>query len=81
MKISVEFDMTPEEFRQSLGLPEVQIIQQEMITSIITKMQAGEDGYDPFTLFKPFFGDGLNAMPAMFMNMMTGATKNRKSDE
>ena len=81
MKISVEFDMTPEEFRQSLGLPEVKIIQQEMIDSIITKMQTGEEGYDPFTLFKPYFSDGLNAMPAMFMNMMAGATHNKKSDE
>jgi len=81
MKISVEFDMTPEEFRQSLGLPEVKIIQQEMMDSIITKMQTGEEGYDPFTLFKPFFGDGLNSMPSMFMNMMAGATHNKKSDE
>jgi len=81
MKISVEFDMTPEEFRQSLGLPEVKIIQQEMMDSIITKMQTGEEGYDPFTLFKPFFGDGLNSMSSMFMNMMAGATHNKKSDE
>jgi len=81
MKISVEFDMTPEEFRQSLGLPEVKIIQQEMIDSIITKMQTGEEGYDPFTLFKPLLADGLSAMPAMFMNMMTGASQNKKSDE
>ncbi len=81
MKISVEFDMTPEEFRTSLGLPEVQLIHQKMINEIIEKMQSGEDGYDPFTLFKPFIDNGLNSMPTMFMNMMAGMTKRKSSDE
>ena len=81
MKISVEFDMTPEEFRQSLGLPDVQVFQKEMIDAIIAKMQTGEDGYDPFTLFKPFMDGGLNAMPSIFMNMMAGASQNKGSGE
>lgn len=80
MKINVEFDMTPDEFRKVMGLPDIEAFQKEMMESIITKMQTGEDGYDPFTLFQPFMESGINSvdsMKKMFMNMMGGgANKN-----
>ena len=75
MKINVEFDMTPDEFRKVMGLPDIEAFQKEMMESIITKMQTGEDGYDPFTLFQPFMESGINSvdsMKKMFMNMMGG---------
>jgi hypothetical protein len=76
MKINVEFDMTPDEFRKVMGLPDVQVFQKEMMETIIQKMQTGEDGYDPFTLFQPFMESGINSvdsMKKMFMNMMGGS--------
>ena len=79
MKINVEFDMTPDEFRKVMGLPDIEAFQKEMMESIITKMQTGEDGYDPFTLFQPFMESGINSvdsMKKMFMNMMGGANDN-----
>ncbi len=68
MKISVEFDMTPEEFRQATGLPEISDIQQKMISLIIKNMHSSEDNYDPFGLFKPFMESGFNSMSSVFMD-------------
>lgn len=79
MKINVEFDMTPDEFRKVMGLPDIEAFQKEMMESIIAKMQTGEDGYDPFTLFQPFMESGINSvdsMKKMFMNMMGGGVNN-----
>ncbi|MGO2009868.1 hypothetical protein [Vreelandella alkaliphila] len=54
MKINVEFDLTPDEFRQSLGLPDVEAFQQSLLENIQRQMESGEDGYDPMNLMRPF---------------------------
>lgn len=54
MKINVEFDLTPEEFRQSLGLPDVEAFQQNLLENIQRQMESGVDGYDPMNLMRPF---------------------------
>ncbi|MDK2776106.1 MAG: DUF6489 family protein [Pseudomonadota bacterium] len=78
MKINVSFDMTPEEFRKVLGLPDVQAFQQEFFSTVLEKMKAGEEGYDPISLYQPMFNEGLNTMTqlqnAMF-SMMSGQTQ------
>ena len=62
MQINVTFDLTPEEFRRLLGLPDVQAFQTELFDQMMEKMKAGEDGYDPLSLYQPLFNNGLNAM-------------------
>lgn len=82
MKINVTFDMTPNEFRQVLGLPDVQTLQQEIFNQMVEKMQAGEEGYDPLSLYQPMMKEGMNAMgqfQEMMFSMMSG-TKSDKSD-
>lgn len=54
MKINVEFDLTPEEFRQSLGLPDVEMFQQTLLDNIQRQMESGVEGYDPMSLMRPF---------------------------
>lgn len=54
MKINVEFDLTPEEFRQSLGLPDVEAFQKSLLDNIQQQMESGVDGYDPMSLMRPF---------------------------
>ena len=54
MKINVEFDLTPDEFRQSLGLPDVEAFQQNLLENIQRQMESGVDGYDPMSLMRPF---------------------------
>ncbi|UYG02479.1 DUF6489 family protein [Halomonas sp. LR3S48] len=59
MKINVEFDLTPEEFRRALGLPDVEAFQQELLNRIYKQMESGVEGYDPMSLMKPFLQQGL----------------------
>ncbi|MBZ5486381.1 hypothetical protein HW452_02455 [Halomonas aquamarina] len=54
MKINVEFDLTPDEFRQALGLPDVEAFQQNLLAQIQRQMESGVDGYDPMSLMRPF---------------------------
>ncbi len=78
MKINVSFDMTPEEFRKVLGLPDVQAFQQEFFSTVLEKMKAGEEGYDPISLYQPMFNEGLSAMTQLqktMFSMMSGQTQ------
>lgn len=59
MKINVEFDLTPEEFRRALGLPDVEAFQQELLNRIYKQMESGVEGYEPMNLMKPFLQQGL----------------------
>ncbi|WP_227368732.1 hypothetical protein [Halomonas sp. M20] len=59
MKINVEFDLTPAEFRESLGLPDVEAFQRNMMDRIQKQMEAGVEGYDPWSLMQPFMQAGL----------------------
>ncbi|SDO02353.1 hypothetical protein [Vreelandella arcis] len=54
MKINVEFDLTPDEFRQALGLPDVEAFQQSLLENIQRQMESGVEGYDPMSLMRPF---------------------------
>lgn len=59
MKINVEFDLTPEEFRQALGLPDISGFQQDLLGQIQKQMESGVEGYDPVSLMKPFLQSGM----------------------
>ncbi|MCT7358536.1 MAG: hypothetical protein COB09_08730 [Thalassobium sp.] len=77
MKINVTFDLTPEELRRAMGLPDVQEFQQELFASMLEKMKSGEEGYDAMSLYQPMFNEGMNAMgqfQKMMLSMMSGAS-------
>ncbi|MCC5881101.1 MAG: hypothetical protein JJU25_00490 [Halomonas sp.] len=59
MKINVEFDLTPDEFRRALGLPDVEAFQKELMNRIQKQMESGVEGYDPMSLMKPFLQQGF----------------------
>lgn len=83
MKINVTFDLTPEEFRRVMGLPDVQEFQKELFASMLEKMKSGEDGYDAMSLYQPMFNEGMNAMgqfQKMMMSVMSGASSSDKEN-
>ncbi len=83
MKINVTFDLTPEEFRRVMGLPDVQEFQKELFASMLEKMKSGEDGYDAMSLYQPMFSEGMNAMgqfQKMMLSMMSGASSSDKEN-
>ena len=77
MKINVSFDLTPDEFRRVMGLPDVQQFQQELFNQMLEKMKSGEEGYDPMALYQPLISESMNAMgqfQQVMLNMMSGKT-------
>lgn len=65
MNFKIDIEMTPEELRRVLGLPDVSALQQEMIDKVREQMAAGAEGYDPLTLLKPYLNSGIGSMEAL----------------
>jgi hypothetical protein len=52
MKINIELDMTPEEARRLMGLPDVSALQAEMLEQMKARMKAAMDHFDPEAMLK-----------------------------
>ncbi|MGN6515056.1 MAG: DUF6489 family protein [Rhizomicrobium sp.] len=62
MKVHVELDMTPEEARRLMGLPDVSRIQEKMTAEMERRIKAAMDTSDPEAMFKawmPMGGQGF----------------------
>lgn len=59
MNVKIDLDMTPEEMRKLLGLPDVEAFQHEMLEAIRTKMLEGAEGYDPMKFFQPYLSGSM----------------------
>lgn len=70
MKVNIELDMTPEEFRKAMGLPDVQPFQDELMKKIREQMEAGVEGYDALSLFQPFVSQSFDSMGSYQKMMM-----------
>lgn len=88
MKVTVDFDITPEEVRKLFGLPDVEAFQRQMMDEIRDRMLAGADGYDPIKLFQPYMTGtmaGWDFFQKMFANMSTlsgsGSSRSESSDK
>jgi hypothetical protein len=59
MKVNIEMEMTPEEARRFMGLPDVAPLQQQMMEEMRTRMRSAFDAGDPEAMMKawmPFLG-------------------------
>ena len=84
MKINIEIDLTPAEYREALGLPDVRPVQEELMEKVREKMLAGVEGYDPTKLLAPYFPDNMRAMEKLQRAMWEGliaAGNPKKKDE
>lgn len=78
MKVKFEVDLTPDEFRQAMGMPDVNQFYEELMTSVLEKMRNGEEGYDPFSLMQPVINNSFSGMEKFQENlvaMMSGYIK------
>lgn len=74
MNFKIDIDMTPEELRKVLGLPDVQKFQEEMMQKMKEQIEAGAEGYDLQAFFKPYlYGNtgSMEAMQKLMMGLMT----------
>ena len=63
MKIQLEFDITPQEARKMMGLPDVEALQEKIIDLVYEEMKKGIQGIkDPEKLFQRFMPMGAQGM-------------------
>ena len=69
MKVHIEIDMTPEEARAFMGLPDVGPLQQKMLEEMQARMRAAFDAGDPEAMMKawtPFLGSNAGSSADAF---------------
>lgn len=84
MKIDISVDVSPEELRQFLGLPEVKPLQDELVRRMSEHMESGAAGLDPVSLMQPFLTPAPGALETMqraFWEAFTNTAAARKPDE
>lgn len=52
MNIRFDIEITPEELRRLMGLPDVQAFNEKVMNDMMEKLKAGTDGYDPMSIFQ-----------------------------
>lgn len=72
VKISVDVDITPAEMRDLMGLPDVSGLHEDMMERIRKSMMAGEEGYDPLSLFRPYMSSSMAGFEG-FQKLMSAA--------
>lgn len=82
MKINIEFDLTPAEFRAIFGLPDVQPLHEEVMEKLREKMIAGVDNYDPMNFLAPYSPEGMRSLQelqqAIWKGFLTGIQQKKK---
>ncbi|MGZ0186724.1 MAG: DUF6489 family protein [Alphaproteobacteria bacterium] len=77
MKISIDFDATPEEARHFFGLPDIAPMQEALVKEMTTRMQDGLKEMDAEALWRQWMpasgnGGGIDAMRQFWEQAMQG---------
>ncbi|HTC83468.1 MAG TPA: DUF6489 family protein [Rhizomicrobium sp.] len=86
MKVRIEMDMTPEEARAFMGLPDVRPMQQKMMDEMQARMKAAFDANDPDGMMRawmPFsygMGGGTETFQKLQKAMWDSAAAMLKTD-
>jgi len=76
MKITIDFDATPDEARRFFGLPDIAPMQEALVAEMTERMRANLNAMDPETLWKqwmPAGASGADAMRSFWEQAMRGA--------
>lgn len=77
MKVNITVDMTPEEARRMMGLPDVAPLQEKMMAEMERRMQAALDTSDPEAMLKAWFpmgGQGFEQFQRFLWDSARAAT-------
>jgi hypothetical protein len=80
MNAKIDIEISPEEMRKLLGLPDVEAFQREMMDDIRKRMLEGVEGYDPVKFFQPYLS-GTLASWDLLQKMMSAAGKSGKETD
>lgn len=87
MKVNIEIDMTPDEGRRFLGLPDVTKLQDKMLAEMDKRIKAALDVNDPEAMLKawmPLGGQGFEQFQRFMFDSArraTGAAVRKDSDK
>jgi hypothetical protein len=59
MKIKVEFELTPQEFRESLGLPNISALQDEALAMLRDRITNDMENLDVAHIIESWFSQGI----------------------
>lgn len=81
MKVRIEIELNPEEFRQLLGLPDIVGIQEDLVRYARDKLAQSSDSFDPVTFLRDTMS-GKTGMKAWrkFIDVTLG-TEDETEDE
>jgi hypothetical protein len=75
MKINIELDMTPEEARRLMGLPDLSALQVEMLEEMRRRMEAGMETFDPQALLRAWMPMGSQSFEEFQKFLWDSATR------
>lgn len=81
MKISIDVDVTPEEARRFLGLPDLEPMQQAVLKDVQERIQKNVARLEPEALLKSWFSlapQGMEQIQKMFGGIASMASGRRK---
>lgn len=83
MKIKMEFDITPLEFREVFGLPDVQPLHEEVMAKMREQVLESVENYDPANFLSTYSTQSAKTLQEMQQMMWKGfaATTGTKSDD
>ena len=61
MKIKVEFELTPQEFRETLGLPNISALQDETLAMLRDRITSDVENIDVANIIESWFSQGIAA--------------------
>ena len=70
MKVNIEFDMTPEEARRMMGLPDMTKIQDDMMKEFQARAKAAMDTGDPEGMLRAWLPMGAAPAFEQFQKML-----------
>ncbi len=82
MKITIDVDVTPEEARRFLGLPDLEPMQQAILKDVQDRIQKNIGRLEPEALIRQWFSlapQGLDQVQKLFGNIANLATGRRKT--
>jgi hypothetical protein len=80
MKISLDIDCTPDELRGFFGMPDVKLMQEQLLKEVEERMRANLKALDAETMLKTWLPAGLKGfeqLQEMFLNQVGGQTGGR----
>ncbi len=79
MNIKMDVEMTPEEMRRLIGLPDVQEFNQAVMKQMLEKMTSGAEGYDPLSFFQSSIGTNTDFAKKWMESLSMFGAKSGKS--